>query len=118
METTMKKSVYKEGGENRFEHTLPEAKQHSNLVLSRGLTNLGSPLVRWCKTVLEGDFTTPIEPMQIMVFLLNSKSLPRAAWSFDNAFPVAWKLGQFNATKNEVALETIELSYNTVERML
>lgn len=118
IEKTIKKSEYQEGGENRFAHTLLEPKQHPNLVLIRGVGKMRSPLVKWCESVLEGDFSMPIEPKRLQVFALGNSGLPKAIWDFDNAFPVAWKIGQFNATKNELVLETVELSYNSFTRAL
>ena len=118
IDVSMKTTSYKEGGENRYAHKLPEAIDHPNLTLIRGITLRTSPLVKWCKSVLEGDFSMPIQTMPMQVFLLNEKGMPSRIWSFSNAFPVAWKMAAFNATKNEVALETIELSYNTVTREL
>ena len=43
---------YHEGGENRFEHLLPEGVKNQRLTLKRGLASAESGLVRWCKAVL------------------------------------------------------------------
>lgn len=103
-------TVY-EGGENRFAHVLPKAVKHPRLVLKRGVASIVSPLVRWCKSTLEGGLAQGIEPRLVHVFLLNEMSLPLRAWSFENAYPVKWDVEPFNSTKNEVALEKIELCY-------
>lgn len=107
---------YSEGGESRFVHQLPKAVKHPKLVLKRGIAKNSSPLVKWCRSVFEGDFIKPIKPMRIMVKLMNDNKTPIRAWSFDNAYPVKWEVDSFNSTKNEVAIETIELSYNYSER--
>ena len=107
-----------EGGENRFVHQLPKAVKHPNLVLKRGIANITSPLVHWCRSTLENDFLKPIEPRQIHVFLLNAEKIPIRAWSFANAFPVKWEIDGFNSTKSEVAIEKIELSYNYSNRVI
>ena len=105
-----------EGGENRYVHRLPKSVKHPNLVLKRGISKLDSPLVKWCKSVLE-DFTTPIVPKEVQVLLLNESGVIRA-WSFTNAYPVNWEVEDFNSTKNEVAIEKIELSYNYSSRLI
>lgn len=107
----METEVYVEGGENRFVYQLPKAIKHPNLILKRGLTQRDSPLVEWCRSTLEMDFTEPITPMSIRVVLLNEKGEPARAWFFANAYPVKWEVESFNSTKNEVAIEKIELSY-------
>ncbi|MDZ7589265.1 MAG: phage tail protein [Rubrivivax sp.] len=100
-----------EGGENRFVHMLPKAMKHPRLTLKRGIASLDSRLVLWCQAVLEGGLVRPIFPKLLHVFLLDEKGQPLRAWSFANAFPVRWEVESFNSTKNEVAVEKIELNY-------
>ena len=100
-----------EGGENRYVHRLPTKVKHPNLVLKRGIAKSTSPLVIWCRGVLEADFTAPIVPKPILVFLLNENGTPMRSWSFANAYPVHWEVDSFNSTKNDIAIETIEFSY-------
>ncbi len=107
-----------EGGENRYIHKLPKPVKHPNMVLKRGIAQLTSPLVVWCKAVLEGDFMTQILPMPIEVYLMNENKTPVRAWSFANAYPIKWEVDPFNSTKNEVAIEKIELSYNYSNRTI
>lgn len=107
-----------EGGENRYVHRLPKAVKHPKLVLKRGIAGLASPLVLWCKSVLESGLAVPIMPMPIMVYLLDEEHNPIRGWSFANAYPVNWEIDGFNSTKNEVAIEKIELSYNYANRLL
>lgn len=104
-----------EGG-NQFTLQLPKALKHDNLVLKRGIANRKSPLVRWCRDVLESNFAIPIKPQQVSVVLMNAQGLPVRRWEFNNAFPVKWGVDAFNATKNDVAIETIELSYSNAIR--
>jgi len=106
-----------EGGENRYVHRLPNGVKHPKLVLKRGIAKIDSPLVKWCQSVLE-EFTVPIEPQEMVVFLLNEDKVPIRAWSFINAYPVKWEVENFNSTKNEVAIETIDLSYNYSNRLI
>ncbi|WP_436398469.1 phage tail protein [Roseobacter sp. S98] len=105
-----------EGGENRFVHQLPKPAKRGNLKLKRGLTTQASGLVQWCKSTIEGDFADAIVPKDITVSLLNEKRIPVAVWTVGNAYPVKWTVGGFDAMKNELAVETIELAYNTLVR--
>lgn len=107
-----------EGGENRYVHQLPKSVKHPKLVLKRGIAKMSSPLVIWCRSVLEADYISPIVPKPISVFLLNENKTPIRAWSFTNAYPVNWEVESFNSTKNEVAVEKIELSYNYSNRLI
>lgn len=107
-----------EGGENRFVHQLPKAVKHPKLVLKRGIAKMDSPLVGWCISILEGDLSAPIKTKELGVMLLNENGDPLRAWYFANAYPVHWEFDSFNSTKNEVAIETIELTYNYSNRIL
>ena len=66
---------------------------------------------------MEGDFSKPIKPMEIKVYLLNEDHNPVRGWSFSNAYPVKWEIDGFNATKNDVAIESIDLCYHKLERI-
>ena len=107
-----------EGGENRFVHKLPKGVSHPNLVLKRGIADSDSPLVLWCRSVLEGDFIEPITTVSLMVNLMNENKVPIRSWSFVDAYPVKWEVDAFNSTKNDVAIETIELSYTYSNRVI
>ena len=107
-----------EGGENRFIHKLPTAIKQSNLELKRGIAPAASPLVIWCRAIMEGDFMHQIVPISISVYLLNSSAEPIRGWTFANAFPIKWEVEAFNSTKNEVAIEKIVLSYTYAKRIL
>ncbi len=105
-----------EGGENRFVHRLPKGVKHPLLSLKRGIAGTDSILVQWCKSILEGDFIKPITTKNLDVFLLDAKGNPLRSWSFADAYPVKWEIDSFNSTKNEVAIEKIEISYTSSER--
>jgi phage tail-like protein len=107
-----------EGGENRFQWQLPKTVKNPRLTLKRGVAGLDSTLVRWCRKVLEGGLVQPVETKTVNVFLLDGAGLPLRAWAFANAWPVRWEVETFNATKNELALEKIELAYTSVKREL
>lgn len=100
-----------EGGENRFVHQLPKSVKHPRLVLKRGIAANDSRLVQWCQAVLEGGLARPIFPKLVHVFLLDAAGEACRAWSFDSAWPLKWEVEGFQSTKNQVALEKIELSY-------
>ena len=107
-----------EGGENRFVYRLPKGGKHSNLKLKRGLAGQNSRLIAWCKAAIESGFDTPIQPQNITVSLSNERGIPLTTWKLSNTYPVKWSVGGFDAMKNEVAVEEIELAFATIERIL
>ncbi|RZI58244.1 MAG: phage tail protein [Rubrivivax sp.] len=107
-----------EGGQNAFVHQLPKAVKHPKLVLSRGIATMESRLLLWCQSVLEGGLAQPIFPKQLHVFLLDEQGGPLRVWSVQNAYPVKWSVEAFQATRNEVAIERIELAYAGSSRLM
>jgi phage tail-like protein len=107
-----------EGGENRYVHKLPTGIKHGNLELKRGIAPMTSPLVLWCRSVMEMDFIVPIIAQPIIVSLMNKDRIPIRVWTFANAFPIKWDVTGFNSEKSEVAIEKIVLSYTYSNRMV
>jgi phage tail-like protein len=100
-----------EGGENRFVHQLPTRAKPGRLVLKRGLIERGSALMEWCSDVLTGGLDQRIQPADVKVQLFDAENLPLMVWTCNAAYPVRWTLDSFESTKNEAAIEEIELAY-------
>lgn len=118
IKATIESESYSELGENNYTLKLPKPPTYSNLVLKRGIANLRSPLVKWCRSIFEGNFSRAIGPMPVQVHLIGQDKVPIRSWSFSNAYPVSWEVESFNSTKNEVAIEVIELRYDYLSRVL
>ncbi len=116
LEVEMETQPVIEGGENRFVHKLPKSIKHPNLVLKRGIADRTSSLTLWCQDVLEMDFAKDIVPRDVVVGLCNATGIPIRTWSIGNAYPVKWNVSSFNAMKNEIAIESMEFVYSTLER--
>ena len=112
----METEAYREGGENRFVHSLPKGVKHPKLTLKRGVAGRDSGLVQWCRSVLEGGMAQPIEPQDVSLYLLDEAGNPLRGWSFQNAYPSQWTIDAFAADKNAVAIEKIELTYAALVR--
>jgi phage tail-like protein len=107
-----------EGGEDQFHHRLPKALTHQNLKLSRGIMKDDGELMTWCKNVLQGELTKPIETKTVTVELVGSDAAqkPLTTWTLHGSYPVKWTFSELNAKGTDVAIETLELSCKTVER--
>lgn len=106
----------KEGGENRFHHTLPGRMKYSNLELSRGLVVWSSPVFTWIKENMAGA-PLKVTPKNIVLNLLNTGSAnPLASWSFVRAYPIKWSIPNgFESTSNSVVIESLTLAYQYFE---
>lgn len=105
-----------EGG-NSYKHRVPTSVKFSNLVLKRGLVPKDSAIVQWCSDTLESGLSTGITTKSITVSLLDEDANPLSTWNFLNAWPVKWSISDFNAMNNEIAIETLELSYSSFTKV-
>lgn len=114
---SMETTTLREGGVNNFQHALPNPPKSEPLILKRGL-RIGSELASWCKETIE-EFT--FRPKNLHVFLLRvdpeepetkGAIQPLMTWHIIHAFPTKWEISGFNAMQNELAIETVQLSYN------
>ncbi len=103
----------KEGGENRFVHKLPRPAKYNNLVLKRGMLT-DSGLIDWFKNAVENF---EFKPITIKVTLLDKEGAPLSSWNFVNAYPVKWNVSSFDAKKNEIVVDTIEIVYKYFSRL-
>ena len=97
----------KEGGQNLFKHHLPTGIRYNNLVLERGMV-IGSLLNEEFNATMS-LFT--FSPCNVLVSLLDEKSLPIANWLFWKAYPVKWSVSDLDAATSAAVIDTMELTY-------
>ncbi|MGH3011631.1 MAG: phage tail protein [Gaiellaceae bacterium] len=89
---------------------LPGRIRYPNVTLRRGLTT-SRDLWDWWQTVSDG------RPQRrgVLIVLLDDAGQPVLRWSLREAWPVKWELSELDASKNEVAIETLELAHEGLE---
>lgn len=98
----------REGGENRFEHSLPSRTSYSDLVLKRGFIT-SSELLDWFTSSLQ---TLEIHPLDVTVTLLNGEHQPAMTWNLTHVWPKKWSVADFNAESSAIVIESLELGYH------
>jgi len=98
------------GGVNDTTFQLPGATKWSNIVLKQGFTG-SSALLAWRQQWIQGKMTR-IESGKIIQ--LDTALNAKAQWSFFNAWPCKWEIAEFDASKSELAIETIELAHDGI----
>ncbi len=100
----------REGGQNFTTYHLIGATKWSNIVLKRGFTK-DSKLIAWRQEWL-GRAGNRIPTGSIT--LLDTAMEGKAEWTFYQAFPVKWEISEFDASKSELAIETLELAHEGI----
>jgi phage tail-like protein len=106
---------YREGGYS-LEHgstvrKLPGMTKYSNITLKWGITD-SKDLFDWHKNTSKGK----IERKNGSIVLLNEEGQEKIRWNFFNGWPSKWTGPDFNAKSSDVAIETLEIAHEGIER--
>jgi phage tail-like protein len=100
----------KEGGANDTTFQLPGSTKWSNIVLKQGFTN-DSHLIRWRQEWLQNNMNRIVTGR---ITQLDTKLDPQAVWTFYRGWPCKWEIAEFDASKSELAIETLELAHEGI----
>ena len=97
---------FREGDDNDVIHKQAGPTRYANIRLSRPFTGDRS-LYNWYVG------TKKPQPIKVdgVIKMLDRQGTLIATWAFVNAFPVKWEGPDFDASKNEVAIETLEIAH-------
>jgi phage tail-like protein len=103
---------YREGGENSTVRQLPSMTKYSNIVLKWGMS-ADLELYNWHRQIVLGE----VVRKDGSIIVLDRQGNEVARWNFVRAWPTKYDLPDFNASGNDVAIETLELAHEGVERV-
>jgi phage tail-like protein len=89
---------------------LPGRVRFPNVTLRRGLTS-DRTLWDWRQAVVEGGSYR----REVVIALLDAAGRPFLRWRLHGAWPAKWELAELDASKNELAIETVELAHDGLE---
>jgi phage tail-like protein len=101
--------AFKEGGQNRFQHQLPVRTNYTDITLKRGMFVLPSGIMAWCINAVQNF---EFQPSNLLISMLNDSHIPVQSYYVVNAIPKKVEFTSLNAEQNQVAIETLVLSYN------
>ncbi|MEZ4496544.1 MAG: phage tail protein [Thermomicrobiales bacterium] len=108
---TVEPIEYREGGQVTSARKIPGMAKYGNITLKRGITD-SAELYEWLRQVATGV----IERRNGSIILLDLEGQEKLRWNFFEAWPTKWDGPDFSAKGNEVAIETLELVVERVER--
>lgn len=103
---------YREGGRNTTTLKMPGQTKYPNIVLKWGLTD-SRDLYNWHRDVIKGKIRRAHG--SIVVYDVDGVT-EKVRWNFFNAWPTKWDGPDFSAKGNDVAIETLELAHEGIER--
>jgi phage tail-like protein len=103
---------HREGGENTTLRKLPGMTKYGNITLKWGITD-DDELYEWHKAVVQGT----VERKNGSIVLLDRAGEEAVRWNFERAWPAKYTGPDLNAEGNDVAIETLELAHEGIERV-
>lgn len=88
---------------------------YGNLTLNWGVTEGSLELYDWWKLVEQGN--TDEARRTIAIIVLDEQGEPGPRWEFTNAWPRQYDAPDLSATGNEVAIESLEIVHEGMERV-
>ncbi len=103
---------YREGGNSQVVHRIPGQVDYGDVTLRYGLTS-SRELWDWFLTAVKGQ----VERKNISILMLDSDGVAEVMrWDLVNAWPAEWRGAPLEATSHEVAIESLTLVFETLER--
>lgn len=91
---------------------MPGLAEPAKITLKKGIIKGDSQLYDWINSIR----ITTVEKKNISASLMDEKGeAPVVTWKIKNAFPLKIDTSSFDATKNEVAIETLELMADDIK---
>jgi phage tail-like protein len=106
---------YREGNERPTVRKLWGLNNYGTLSLEGGVTDDSMELYEWRKQVEQGNVDEARQ--DIAVIVLDEAGDPGPRWEFRNAWPTNYDAPDLDATGGEVAIESMEIEHEGMERV-
>jgi phage tail-like protein len=101
---------YREGPDALTPRKLPGLIKYANIVLKWGISD-DAELWDWRQQAVDGK----IERKNGSIILVDDAGEDKFRWNFREGWPAKWTGPTFNATGNEVAIESLEIAHEGLE---
>lgn len=111
LESEMQVIEYRAGNSKIFSPIkMPGLQKVGNVTMKKGIFVTDKLLWTWFSTIKMNT----IARSTVVVNLMDETGTPRMIWTLNNAFPVKLSGTDLKSDGNEVAVETIEMAYETL----
>lgn len=103
---------YREGGNNQIVRHIPGPVDYAAVTLRFGLTS-SRELWDWLMLAVQGN----VERKNVSIIMLDSSGNNETArWNLNDAWPSEWRGAPLDAMSKEIAIESLTLVFDTLER--
>ena len=105
---------YREGNEPPYPRKIPGLVKYGNITLKWGITD-SMDLYNWRKLVEQGKMKEARRNMAVIV--LDEEGNPTSRWEMSEAWPSKYDAPDMNAKGTDIAVETLEIAHEQMERI-
>ncbi|GAA0377101.1 phage tail protein [Bacillus horti] len=102
---------YREGNQVTTVSKLPGLTKYGNITLKRGVTD-SLELYNWLSECVSGKITRKL----VTIIALDEEGNDVATWQVSEAWPTKYSAPDFKGTGNEVAIESLEIAHEGMQR--
>jgi len=112
LEVQVRPIRYREGGAGQVVHVIPGPVAYGDVTLHYGLT-ASTELWQWLMSGVKGR----VERKNVSILMLDSSDTTEVMrWDLTNAWPSGWRRAPLDAMNHEVAIESLTLVFETLDR--
>ena len=111
LESRQQPVEYREGNDPLTARKLPGLNTYANITLRWGITD-DPAFWTWRQTAMNGT----VERKNGSIVLLDETGQEKLRWNFREGWPTKWTGPTFNATGNEVAIETLDIAHEGLDK--
>jgi phage tail-like protein len=106
---------YREGNEPPTVRKIPGLIKYGNLSLKWGITDSSMEIYEWRKKVEQGKMSEARQ--EIAIIILDEEGNPKSRFELSQAWPSKYDAPDLNAKGNDIAIETLEIVHEGMERV-
>ena len=102
---------YREGTDPKHPRKVPGLNKYTNITLKWGISD-DTDIWEWRKKCIDGK----VERQDGSIILMDEEGNEVCRWNFFQGWPTNWTGPSLNATGNDIAIETLEITHERIEK--
>jgi len=115
-DSTVDAVTYREGTDPNYVRQLSGLTKYGSLSLKKGLTD-SLELYNWFLQVSNKGAGSAGARKNISIIMVNDENEDACRWNIINAWPTKYESGGFNASSNDVLIETLDIVIESITRV-
>ncbi|MDB4539846.1 phage tail protein [Saprospiraceae bacterium] len=113
IKATIEHQTINDGTDITSYYRIPKRIVYDEVTLKKGIAKSGNSIIDLYSRIIESnDVTTPMAYHTVLIQLMDEKGkTPQITWELKNCWISGWEFSPLNAMNNEMAMETLTLSY-------